>query len=97
MTFDDRNPSSPPSLENPIQVEEPRPGKAVASGLIGPWFTWYEVRLQDNGTARYFIGPNEVPRDVYLDCLATEDKDRYCPECMGDGDDDEGCAHQEPS
>lgn len=70
-----------------------RSGTCIVSALIGPSLMFFAV-FQDNGKYVYWIDDEQVPADVYLSCLSTADKDRYCPECMGE--DHEGCDDHDP-
>lgn len=74
-----------------IEVEENErlEGKCVAVALIGPHGILFEIYVPERGynaaynryIPTYFVDGIEVPAEVYRDCLATAEKDRYCPNC----------------
>lgn len=69
-----------------IEVEEPettadRPGEVLINAIIGNANEFFEIRYE-GACVTYWVGSLNVSREIYLDCLATLEKDRsvYPPE-----------------
>ena len=76
-----------------------KPGDIVAVALVGGQNSIFEVRLipaakGGRAAALYLVDDRPVPRQLYLDALATASADRYCASCAG-GEDDEGSDEEE--
>lgn len=67
-------------------VEEPAlPGEILTCGLIGRQLDFFEIRKFGTDFL-FYVNKTEVTPEVYRLALDTQDKDRYCPGCMGDDD-----------
>lgn len=78
-------------------TEKTRPGRCIACALVGPTKDLFEIWVVEDGKPDYYVNGIPLAREVYLDALATADKDRWCPSCMDPHDDDDHPDTVEPS